>query len=347
MTLNMPFSDLIGHERPKAILKASILHDRVAHAYLFYGAESIGKKQSALLFAQAVNCDRDYGPGGPEACGACRSCQQIENRTHPDFILIEPDQELANPQIKIEQVRELEEQIVYRPLLGRRKICVIDDADRLTQGAANALLKTLEEPTAHSLFLLISSRPAALPATVRSRCQGIRFVPPARTQVEAALITKRELPPADARFLAIATEARIGQALQAEVATFRAQQDEFCRLMSLPSLQSVTAVLTAAEALHKSDRAQETLEWIEQWIRDLILVGVGADPDSLLNLERLPELQEATKGLRLDLLLDLLTEIESIQRSATRNVNLQMALENILLRLREAVTAPTGSRSSG
>ncbi len=343
----MPFSDLIGHERPKAILKASILHDRVAHAYLFYGEEGIGKKQAAFLFAQAINCDRDYGPDGPDACGACRSCQQIENRTHPDFILIEPDRELANPQIKIEQVRELEEQIVYRPLLGRRKICVIDDADRLTQGAANALLKTLEEPTAHSLFLLVTSRPAALPATVRSRCQGIRFVPPARTQVEAALIVKRELPPADARFLAMATQARIGQALQAEVATLRTQQDEFCRLMSPQSLRSAATVLTAAEALHKADRAPEALEWIEQWVRDLILVGAGADQDSLLNLEHLSELQQLAGNLHLAPLLDLLTELETIQRASTRNVNLQMALENILLRLRDAVCVPSGHHSPG
>jgi DNA polymerase-3 subunit delta' len=339
----MPFSDLIGHERPKAILKASILHDRVAHAYLFHGEDGIGKKQAAQLFAQAINCDTDYGPSGPDACGSCRSCRQIESRTHPDFTLIEPDQEQANPQIKIEQVRELEEQIVYRPLIGRRKICLIDEADRLTQGAANALLKTLEEPTAHSLFLLITSRPAALPATVRSRCQSIRFVPPARTQVEAALITKREIPPADARFLAIATQARIGQALQAGVTALRAQQDEFCRLVSSQSLRSVTTILTAAEALHKSERAPEALEWIERWVRDLILVSSGADQDFLLNLERLTELQELAGTLQLAPLLDLLMEIEAIQRSSTRNVNLQMALENILLRLRDAVCAPTGS----
>lgn len=340
----MPFNDLIGHERPKAILKASILHDRVAHAYLFHGEDGIGKRLAAMRFAQAVNCDTDYGPGGPDACGTCQSCCQIEAHTHPDFRLIEPDQELANPQIKIEQVRELEQQIVYRPLIGRRKICLIDDADRLTQGAANALLKTLEEPTAHSLFLLITSRPSALPATVRSRCQAIRFVPPARTQVEAALITRLEMPPDDARFLAMATQARIGQALKADVPTLRAQQDEFCRLTAPASLQSIATLLTTAEALHKSDRAPEALEWIAQWVRDLVLVGVGADPDALLNLERLADLQHAARSPQLGNLLDLLAEIETIQRSSARNLNLQMALENILLRLRDAVCAPTESR---
>ncbi|MGH7253350.1 MAG: DNA polymerase III subunit delta', partial [Nitrospiraceae bacterium] len=309
----MPFLDLIGHERPTAILKASILHDRVAHAYLFFGEGGIGKRRAALRFAQALNCETDYGPEGPDACGACRSCRQIEARTHPDFLLIEPDQEQANPQIKIEQIRELEQQLVYHPLVGRRKVCLIDDADRMTPGAANALLKTLEEPPDHSLLLLITSRPSALLATVRSRCQGIRFVAPARADVEAALTTKRGIPPADARFLAMVTQARIGQALETDLAATRAQEDEFSALTSAKSLQSVATLLTAAEALYRSDRAPEALEWMAGWIRDLILVSVGADPDNLVNRDRLPQLEQVARGLRPDVilhLLDLLTDIE-------------------------------------
>ena len=346
----MPFLDLIGHERPTAILKASILHDRVAHAYLFFGEDGIGKRRAALRFAQALNCETDYGPEGPDACGACRSCHQIEARTHPDFLLIEPDQEQANPQIKIEQIRELEQQLVYHPLVGRRKVCLIDDADRMTPGAANALLKTLEEPPDHSLLLLITSRPSALLATVRSRCQGIRFVAPARADVEAALMTKRRIPPADARFLAMVTQARIGQALGTDLAATRAQEDEFSALTSAKSLQSVATLLTAAEALYRSDRAPEALEWMAGWIRDLILVSVGADPDHVLNRDRLPQLQQAARGLRPDAmlhLLDLLADIETIQQAAMRNVNLQMALETILLRLRDAVMAPTEAQLAG
>lgn len=340
----MPFLDLIGHERPTAILKASILHDRVAHAYLFFGEDGVGKRLAALRFAQAINCETDYGPEGPDACGACRSCRQIEARTHPDFLLIEPDQEQANPQIKIEQIRELEQQLVYHPLVGRRKVCLIDEADRMTPGAANALLKTLEEPPDHSLLLLITSRPSALLATVRSRCQGIRFVAPARADVETALMTKRRIPPADARFLAMVTQGRIGQALETDLAATRVQQDEFSALTSAKSLQSVATLLTAAEALYRSDRAPEALEWIVRWIRDLILVSVGADPDHVLNRDRLPQLEEAAHGLRPDVTLDLLNllaDIETIQQAATRNVNLQMALETILLRLRDAIKAPT------
>lgn len=330
----MPFSDIIGHERPKTLLQTALRHDRIAHAYLFHGDEGIGKRLVALRFAQALNCEAG---DGTDACGSCRSCTQIEARAHPDVLMIEPDRELANPQIKIEQVRELEGQIVYQPLVGRKKIVLMDDADRMTLGAANALLKTLEEPPDHSVLLLVSGRPSALPATVRSRCQSLRFAPPARTQVEAALILKREIPPADARLLAAISQARLGAALRMDVAATRAAHDELCTVVSPKTLRSAAAVLTAAEAFHKSDRGPEVLEWLAQWIRDLLLVSVGAEPDHLIHADHLPLLKTAAREAQAERLAALLDDLDALQRSAGRNLNLQMAMETVLLRLRAAL----------
>jgi DNA polymerase-3 subunit delta' len=228
---------------------------------------------------------------------------------------------------------------MYRPLIGERKICLINDADRMTIGAANALLKTLEEPPAHSLFLVISSRPAALPATIRSRCQALRFTTPARTQVEAALILKREIPPADARFLAIISEGRIGEALTADVLDTRARQQELADLVRPQSLQSIGSILSSAEAIAKADRAQGMLAWLARWIRDLVLLQVGGDRDQILYLDDLTTLEAYAQQANTDLLLDLLREIEMTEQRATRHLNLHMALEMILLRLRDAVTA--------
>jgi DNA polymerase-3 subunit delta' len=329
----MPFQDIIGHERPKALLLTALRHDRLAHAWLFHGDEGIGKQLVALRFAQAINCEAG---DGTDACGTCRSCLQIDARTHPDFLAVEPDPELANPQIKIEQIRELEQQIAYQPLVGRKKVVLINDADRMTPGAANALLKTLEEPPDHSILLLISGRPSALLPTVRSRCQALRFSPPARTQVEAALILKREVPPADARLLASTSQSRIGAALTMDLAATRAAHDELCALASPQTLRSVTAILTAAEALYKSDRGPEVLDWLSQWIRDLLLVCVGADQEHLIHADRLALLNSAARGARAELLAGLLDDIDALQRSAGRNLNLHMALETVLLRLREA-----------
>ena len=333
----MPFRDCIGHQQSIALLQAAVTHKRLAHAYLFHGEEAIGKRLTAIRLAQALNCEQPPEADGLDSCGACRSCQQIEARTHPDFFVIEPDPEQATQQIKIEQVREIEHQIMYRPLIGERKICLINDADRMTIGAANALLKTLEEPPAHSLFLVISSRPAALPATIRSRCQALRFTTPARTQVEAALILKREIPPADARFLAIISEGRIGEALTADVKDTRARQQELVDLVRPQSLQSIGSILSSAEAIAKADRAQDMLAWLARWIRDLVLIQVGGDRDQLLYLDDLTTLEAYAQQANTDSLLDLLREIEMTEQRATRHLNLHMALEMILLRLRDAV----------
>jgi len=342
----MPFSDIIGHDRPKAVLKAALRHDRVAHAYLFHGEPGIGKRLTAFRFAQAINCDSPDAVNAQDACGRCRSCQQIESRTHPDFILIVPDQEQANPQIKIEEVRALEEQIIYRPLVGQRRVVIIDDADRLTLGAANALLKTLEEPPGYTVLILVTSRPHMLPVTIRSRCQSLRFAAPAQSRVEADLAAKRSLSRSDARFLATVTQNRLGEALEADLASIREKQRDFATVTARSALQSVANVLATAEALHREERSAEALEWIARWVRDLILVRVGADHASLVNLDRVQELEETARQLQVEQLLPLIDDIETLQRAANRNLNLQLALESVLLRLREVLgLAPSSSQS--
>jgi DNA polymerase-3 subunit delta' len=340
----MPFADITGHDQPISLLQAALCNGRLAHAYLFYGETRIGKFMTAVRLAQALSCEQPSQSEAQDSCGRCRSCLQIAARTHPDYFVIEPDPKAATPQIKIEQVREIEQQLVYRPLVGDRKICLIDDADRLTIGAANALLKTLEEPPGHSLFILVTSRLHALPTTIRSRCQALRFTTPARTQVEAALILKRELPPADARFLAIFADGRIGEALTANVAEVRARQQDCLTLVKPESLSSSAAILSTAESLAKTDRGEETLAWLTRWIRDLLIVMVGGDQDQLLHLDQLPDLQRYARRADIDTLLDLLNDIERTEQQATRHLNLHMALETTLLRLREALgLVPAGA----
>lgn len=339
----MPFAEIIGHEHPIALLQASMRNGRLAHAYLFHGEARIGKWMTALRLAQALNCEEPSTLDNSDSCGHCRSCLQIATRTHPDCFVIEPDPESSTPQIKIEQVREIEQQFVYRPLIGERKICLIDEADRLTIGAANALLKTLEEPPGHGLFILVTSRPHALPITIRSRCQALRFTTPALTQVEAAVILKRELPPTDAHFLAVLADGRIGEALETNVAEVRARQQEWLTLVKPQSLTSSTAILSAAESLAKSDRGEETLVWLTRWIRDLAILIVGGDRDQILHLDQLADLQHYAQRADLDQLVTLLSDIERTRQQATRHLNMQMALETTLFRLREALgLIPTG-----
>jgi DNA polymerase-3 subunit delta' len=329
----MPFSDVIGHERTIAQLRAAVRHDRLAHAYLFYGEEAIGKRLVAIRLAQALNCEQPPAGDELDACGRCQACRHIEAHTHPDVYLIEPDQELANPQIKIEQIRALEEHTIYRPLMGLYKVWIIDDAHRMTLGAANALLKTLEEPPGQGLFILVTSRPSALPPTIRSRCQTVRFTPPARTQVEAALILRREMPPAEAHFLAVDTQSRIGAALVADLAATRAQHQELATLVAPNTLHSIHTLLTTVEAFHKAERSTEAIEWLQGWLHDVLLVQVGADTDDLLHTEQLSTLHAMAEDVPQERILASLEQLDAIQRSANRNPNLHLALEATLLHL--------------
>jgi len=200
----MPFDSIIGQERPKRFLQAALRSERLAHALLFHGEERIGKLLTARVLAQAVNCEAIPPPDPPDACGACRSCHQIETGAHPDVTILTA----TSGKGETDQTREIESRFIYRPLIGRRKIVILDNADLLRREAANALLKTIEEPPPDSLIILVSSRPEALLPTIRSRCQEIRFAPLALDQVEAAVRRQRGLPQQDIRFLAVVHDAR-------------------------------------------------------------------------------------------------------------------------------------------
>ena len=132
----MTFARILGHERQKDILRRALAGGRLAHAYLFEGPEGVGKRLMALALVRAVFCPE----GG---CGVCAACRKVDHHNHPDLHLLEPDGTL----IKIEQIRAIQKELSYRPLEARKKVCLIDSADRMNQAAGNALLKTLEEPS--------------------------------------------------------------------------------------------------------------------------------------------------------------------------------------------------------
>jgi DNA polymerase-3 subunit delta' len=164
-----------GQPRPVALLRRALESGRVAHAYAFVGPAGSGRTTTALAFAQALLCEREAG------CGRCRACRLTAERKHPDLHVIVPTPPETNPKgaraIRIGAIRELGRQAALRPVMGRHKIFVLDDADRMTGESPEAVLKTLEEPPAQTVLILILARTRAVPATVISRCQLVRFAP--------------------------------------------------------------------------------------------------------------------------------------------------------------------------
>ncbi|HXX56435.1 MAG TPA: DNA polymerase III subunit delta' [Thermodesulfovibrionales bacterium] len=188
----MALKDVIGQGRAVGILLRTLRRRRTPSAYLFAGESGIGKRFTAVNLAKAINClkDRDEmadPAGGSErvpltdmrqeeqedSCDSCVSCLKIDSGTHPDVIMISPDK----GEIRVSEIREVEDALSLMPHEGRKKVVIIDEADTMNQSAANAFLKTLEEPPEDSLIILIASNPDRLPETIRSRCSRLLFTP--------------------------------------------------------------------------------------------------------------------------------------------------------------------------
>lgn len=171
------FDEMVGQEHVKEVLLSAIRTGRLAQAYLFSGPRGVGKTSSARLIAQAVNCIAQ----ADKPCGVCEGCRLVREGNHPDVLEID-----AASNNSVEDVRELRERILLAPLLGSRKVVILDEAHMMSKSAFNALLKTLEEPPEHVIFIFATTEPERMPPTILSRTQHFRF----RRLSEAEIVQK-------------------------------------------------------------------------------------------------------------------------------------------------------------
>lgn len=177
----MAFKDIIGQKKAINILLGTMVRNRIPSAYLFAGESGIGKKLTAINLAKTLNCLKPKTP--IDCCDECSSCKKIDSRTHPDFLMAAPEK----GEIRVDEIRMIEEVISLAPYEGKRKVVIVNDAETMNPSAANAFLKTLEEPPPQSIIILISASPDRLPETIRSRCSRINFSPLAPEQCKEVI----------------------------------------------------------------------------------------------------------------------------------------------------------------
>lgn len=175
----MSLGHVLGQPRAVRLLLNTLKTGRIPSAMLFAGEPGIGKKYTAINFAKAINCLSN----GSDSCDSCSSCKKIESGIHPDFLFLKPEK----GEIRIDDIRSIEDALSFRPFEGKRKLVIIDEAERMNQSASNAFLKTLEEPPSGSVIILITSSPESLPSTIRSRCCRISFTPIPEKETEEIL----------------------------------------------------------------------------------------------------------------------------------------------------------------
>jgi DNA polymerase-3 subunit delta' len=335
------FETIMGHVHPKAVLTAAITSSRIAHAYLFHGESNIGKFLTAMAFTKAALCDRPRTgqiSGRPmvDACDQCSSCHAVDSGSHPDVRFIRPD----GAQIKIGQIRELQDAITYKPLIGSRKWFLMDEADAMNPEAANSFLKTLEEPPDHSTLILITARPQALLPTVLSRCQSVRFSPPSPQELSPWLQKRRGIAPAEAQILASLAMGKIGIAAEADPADLRIERDRILDALAKNRLEDLSELFKQPEDLASShEQLHKTLDAIEIWLRDVLIGRYVTDPSYLINQDIPERISDWGRAVPTDRILDVLTLIHLLKRASTRNLNHALTLETVLLKIRDAVVS--------
>lgn len=303
----MNFSDIIGHKETIKALKSTIDEAKVGHAYLFTGPVGIGKKTLAKAFAIRMLCQTKT-PGSDCRCSGCIRAQA---GTHPDLITILP----TGNSIKIEQLRQLQHDLFYRPLLGERKVCFFPDAELLTEAAANSFLRTLEEPPRGVVFLFTAVRPDLILPTIRSRCQVYQLFPVSENEIAEALV-KKGLGQAEASKRARLSQGIPGNALNEIKEKHKEELPDLREIRPLSLLE----LFKISNGLEKRER-HDILELFKKWefqARQEMLQIYTSDGGFV-------------KGGELILILEKIGQAVEMIES---NVNLRLVMEGFFLTLK-------------
>lgn len=317
---------ILGQERAIGMIRRAVRADRLHHANLFHGPAGVGKHTTARALAAWMNCTGRAGDGD-DACGACRSCRLMESGNHPDMVEVKPDGQY----IKIDQVRALQQLTRFRPHEAKRRVILIDQAEALREEAANALLKTLEEPTGETVFFLVTSQPHLLLSTIRSRCQPVQFAALRAADVSKLLVSQG-VEAVEAERVARLSEGSVSRAMEVLESPVYASRDElFDHLWRLMSGQIDRAIRWAEELARAKAELPAWLGLLRTIFRDVALHAGGASAQRQLHWDATEGVVRLSQRSGLRHALYVLQRIEESERLLLGNVNPRMVVECLLL----------------
>jgi DNA polymerase III subunit delta' len=365
---------IVGQPRAMTALQRALEEDRLFPSLVFHGPPGVGKLSTALLVCRTLLCVS----GAERPCGTCRSCRRItgEALVHPDVRLVLPEKKsdfdrpapeeettagvdpqaaqaevLRNPvwSVLIDRVRQGIGFLQRRPAEGRQSVLIVDQAHRMEAAAANALLKTLEEPPPYAILILITPSWHALLSTLRSRCQSVPFQLVPRTRIVSYLVERRELGAEESVLRAGLSGGRIGAALDLDIAEFRRRRESLVALLDEMARRGDPglAVARAETIVHGGESVEEDLDILMTLLRDLLILGASPGSEAVLvNVDIVPRLREVAGSLqgKVGTALDAL---ESTLESIRHRGNRQLLIENFLMNLLpdRPATATPASRS--
>ena len=324
----MSFLDIYGHEKQIVILKQALAQNRLGHSYLFSGIDGAGKKTLALELAKVLNCEKVDEI--KDSCDECPVCLKIKRHNHPDIFLVEAEGQF----IRIAAIREIQEQMTFRPMEGRKRVYVIDNADRMNEQAANALLKTLEEPTPANILILVTAKPYTLPSTIISRCRHMRFNPLSIDTVTKFLIERGNMEKQNALLLAGLSGGSIGQALELNKDDVIAYRAEILSLLTNTKKSEPLSLLAFASFFGQDKREiKQGFNILQTCFRDALVYKETNNEQMLVNQDNSSLIASLASRLSGEQILQNIALLEKAWGTMEQNVNKSLTLETMAFKL--------------
>jgi DNA polymerase-3 subunit delta' len=318
----MAFDDILGNKRAKSILAKSLQRKRLPNSLLFFGPEGVGKGEAALVVAKALNCLKK----NDDACEECPSCRAINRQNFPDVMIFKPE----NDGHKIEQMRILKQSAYLRPMVGKKRVFIIFEADKMRDDASNSLLKILEEPPPFSFIFLLTSNPDMILPTIRSRCLLLQFTPVFKEEIEKTLV-ERGQDVRRARIVSHLVDGSLKQAIGLDWDELEKKRKKGWELfLSLLKKEKVSFSFREwiTQRFQDKREVEETFEILSTFCRDALLIKGGGDDRYLLNLDYRNKMMDATAGIGFDETLDLMGRIDYHLYALKKNCNVRLLLSS-------------------
>ena len=324
------FSEIVGHEQIKEHMQAAIRDKKPFHAYLFQGEEGVGKEALARTFAAGLQCQSE---SADKPCKECVSCRQMESGNQPDVIWV--TREKAS--LGVDEIREqLCNTMDIKPFSSPYKIYLVPEAEKMTEAAQNALLKTIEEPPEYGIVILMTSNISALLPTIQSRCLTMEFRPLSTAVVESYVKEHCQVPDYQARASAAFAQGNLGKAMRyAKSEDFIERKDHIISLLRHVEQMDLSEMLAVIKDLGtRKDEVRDYIELMVLWYRDVLLFKATKDINQLLFQDEASYISREASHRSYEKIEEILQAFEKAKVRLRANVNFDITMELMLLALK-------------
>lgn len=325
------FHDIIGHDMVKKHLQKAVESKKISHAYILSGEEGTGRKMLAKAFAMTLLCETS----DEEPCMQCHSCKQFLSGNHPDVIWVTHEKPAS---IGVDDIREqLNDTIMIRPYSSEYKIYIMDEAEKMTIQSQNALLKTIEEPPAYAVIILVTTNPEAFLPTILSRCIQLKLRPLKDHTISSYLIEELKIAEEKADIYAAFARGNLGKAIHlASSEEFARLHKEILLLLKNIKEMDIPMLLDYIKKLQDDHMdLRECLDFMQLWYRDILMFKVTKDANALIFKDEYVTVSSHCQTSSYEGLETILTAIEKAKARLNANVNTELALELMLLTMKE------------